>query len=587
MASTSCRSAPSASRTWCCRRSPRRSAWSTRARTRSTGSADHIGTKCILLVLDNFEQVNDAAPQIAELLVRAARISILVTSRSPLRVYGEQEYPVPPLGVPDPKHLPDLEKLSTYESVALFVERAMAVRPDFAVTSANAPAVAEICVRLDGLPLAIELAAARVRVLSPQAIMERLGDRLKLLSGGSRDLPERQQTLRGAIAWSHDLLDADDQRVFARFSVFAGGATLDAVERVVFDPGEASDALDADGLARRQEPGPAGERAGRRAALPDAEHHPRVRDREAGRARRGRGAGEPARRPGWSPWSRRAPQRSSGPTRRRSWTDTSASTTTSAPRWHGPSAHEHAEMAMRILAACWRFWQMRGYLAEAREHAERVLAMPGTPRPPRPASRRPGGRRRDRLLAGRPGCRAPGWYEEALEIARASGDESRIANAIYNLGFTFTSSTRTRSRRRTWRRSRSTSTAAWATRRGSAGRCGASPTPTTSSRTSRAASRRPRRRWRSSVALGDRFMIGWCLYMLGVYNLTHRPIRHAGCARRGAAALHRDRGQVELRPHLRRLRGALLHRGGRASGPSGSAAMPPPPRPARGPAWPR
>ena len=226
--------------------------------------AEHIGAKCILLVLDNFEQVNDAAPQVAELLVRAAQISVLVTSRSPLRVYGEREYPVPPLGVPDPRHLPDLEKLSTYESVALFVERAMAVRPDFAVSSANAPAVAEICVRLDGLPLAIELAAARVRVLSPQAIMERLGDRLRLLSGGSRDLPERQQTLRGAIAWSHDLLEANDQRVFARFSVFAGGATLDAVERVVFDAGDPSDALDAmaslaDKSLVRQESEPDGE----------------------------------------------------------------------------------------------------------------------------------------------------------------------------------------------------------------------------------------------------------------------------------------------------------------------------------------
>ncbi|HEY8922204.1 MAG TPA: adenylate/guanylate cyclase domain-containing protein, partial [Candidatus Limnocylindria bacterium] len=202
---------------------------------------EHIGAKCFLLVLDNFEQVNDAAPQIAELLVRAPKISVLVTSRSPLRVSGEREYPVPPLGVPDPRHLPDLEQFSTYESVALFVERAMAVRPDFAVTSANAPAVAEICVRLDGLPLAIELAAARVRVLTPQAIMDRLGDRLKLLSGGSRDLPERQQTLRGAIAWSHDLLDEADQRVFARFAVFAGGATLDAVERVVFDADDSAD----------------------------------------------------------------------------------------------------------------------------------------------------------------------------------------------------------------------------------------------------------------------------------------------------------------------------------------------------------
>src|SRR5438552_2596774 len=183
--------------------------------------SEWIGSKCLLLVLDNFEQVIDAAPQVAELLARAPKVSALVTSRSPLRVYGEREYPVPPLGVPDPKHLPDLERFSTFESVALFVERAMAVRPDFAVTGTNAPAIAEICVRLDGLPLAIELAAARVRVLSPPAIMDRLGDRMALLSGGMRDLPERQQTLRGAIAWSHDLLDEADRRLFARLAVFA------------------------------------------------------------------------------------------------------------------------------------------------------------------------------------------------------------------------------------------------------------------------------------------------------------------------------------------------------------------------------
>jgi predicted ATPase/class 3 adenylate cyclase len=226
--------------------------------------AEHIGDRCFLLVLDNFEQVSEAAPGIAELLIRAPRISALVTSRSPLRVYGEREYPVPPLGVPDPGHLPDLEQFSAFESVALFVERAMAVRPDFAISSANAPAVAEICVRLDGLPLAIELAAARVRVLSPQAIMDRLGDRLALLSSGSRDLPERQQTLRGAIAWSHDLLDEDDRRVFARMAVFAGGATLDAIGAVVFDPGERADALDAtaslvDKSLVRQETQPDGE----------------------------------------------------------------------------------------------------------------------------------------------------------------------------------------------------------------------------------------------------------------------------------------------------------------------------------------
>ena len=208
---------------------------------------EQIGEKCVLLVLDNFEQVIDAAAQVNELLARAPKISVLITSRSPLRVYGEREYPVPPLGVPDPKHLPSLAGLSQFESVALFIERAMAVRPDFTVNSGNAPAVAEICARLDGLPLAIELAAARIRLLSPQAIMDRLGDRMGLLSSGARDLPERQQTLRGAIAWSHDLLDEVDRRVFARISVFAGGATLDAAQMVLFDAGEPGDALDAIG----------------------------------------------------------------------------------------------------------------------------------------------------------------------------------------------------------------------------------------------------------------------------------------------------------------------------------------------------
>ena len=134
-------------------------------------------------VLDNFEQIEAAAAHVGNLLALAPKVAILATSRSPLRVYGEREYPVPPLGLPDPSHLPDLEQFTQFESVALFVERAVAVKPDFAVDNANAPAVAEICVRLDGLPLAIELAAARIRVLTPQAILDRLGDQLALPVG--------------------------------------------------------------------------------------------------------------------------------------------------------------------------------------------------------------------------------------------------------------------------------------------------------------------------------------------------------------------------------------------------------------------
>ncbi|MFN8524228.1 MAG: tetratricopeptide repeat protein [Chloroflexota bacterium] len=191
-----------------------------------------IGDRRVLLVLDNFEQVLDAAPLLGRLLASCPSLKLLVTSRSLLRVYGEHDYPVPPLRLPDLDSLPSVEWLSQYEAVRLFIERAQAVRPDFAITNENAPAVAEICVRLDGLPLAIELAAARVRLLSPDAILARLGRSLPLLTGGARDLPARQQTLRGAIAWGYDLLEPAEQQLFRRLSVFAGSFGLDTAERV-------------------------------------------------------------------------------------------------------------------------------------------------------------------------------------------------------------------------------------------------------------------------------------------------------------------------------------------------------------------
>ena len=155
-----------------------------------------------------------------------------MTSRTPLHLSGEHEFPVPPLVLPDPAHLPELASMSQYEAVALFVERARAVKADFAVTNANAPAVAEICVRLDGLPLAIELAAARAKLLSPQALLARLEQRFDLLTGGPRDMPARQQTLRATIDWSYGLLGPDEQTLFARLAVFVGGCTLEAAEAV-------------------------------------------------------------------------------------------------------------------------------------------------------------------------------------------------------------------------------------------------------------------------------------------------------------------------------------------------------------------
>jgi predicted ATPase/class 3 adenylate cyclase len=203
----------------------------------------YLREKELLLILDNFEQVLEAASFVGELLGACSRLKVLATSRTPLRLYGEREYPVPPLALPDPRVLPPLEVLTQYEAVRLFVERARAVKPDFSVTNESAPAVAEICARLDGLPLAIELAAARTRILPPQKMLERLSNRLMLLKGGARDLPARQQTLRGTIDWSYQLLNEEEKTLFGRLSVFYGGRTLEAIEEVC-DPEGDLDALE-------------------------------------------------------------------------------------------------------------------------------------------------------------------------------------------------------------------------------------------------------------------------------------------------------------------------------------------------------
>jgi predicted ATPase/class 3 adenylate cyclase len=191
-----------------------------------------LAQRRLLLVLDNFEHLVEGAPALSDVLRAAPAVKMLATSRIPLKLSGERELQVPPLRVPDPAHLPEIERLTQYDAVALFVVRAQAVRADFAVTDANAPAIAEICVRLDGLPLAIELAAARSKLLSPQALLARLEQRFELLTGGPRDLPTRQQTLRATIDWSYDLLGAEDRELFAGLAVFVGGCTLEAAEAV-------------------------------------------------------------------------------------------------------------------------------------------------------------------------------------------------------------------------------------------------------------------------------------------------------------------------------------------------------------------
>jgi predicted ATPase/transcriptional regulator with XRE-family HTH domain len=202
------------------------------ARSPEAGVTDALRSQHLLLVLDNFEHLPDAAPFVTHLLVRCPRLIVLVTSRTPLRLDGERELPVPPLEVPDPERLADSDELAGVAAVQLFVERAREVDPTFTLTPTNSAAVAAICLRLDGLPLAIELAAARSRLLPPAALLPRLARRLPLLTGGRRDAPARHQTMRSAIAWSHDLLSPEEQSLFRCLAIFAGGCTLEAAEIV-------------------------------------------------------------------------------------------------------------------------------------------------------------------------------------------------------------------------------------------------------------------------------------------------------------------------------------------------------------------
>jgi predicted ATPase/DNA-binding CsgD family transcriptional regulator len=189
---------------------------------------DFLRDKQTLILLDNFEQIISVAPLLTELLEACARLRILVTSREALRLRGEHEFPLAPLALPGQ---PSFENLLQYPGIALFVERAQAIQPDFQLTPEDANAVTEICAYLDGLPLAIELAAARIKLLPPQAMLVHLRDApLQLLTSGARDLPARQQTLRGTIQWSYDLLNVDEQRVFRWLSVFVGGCTFEVAK---------------------------------------------------------------------------------------------------------------------------------------------------------------------------------------------------------------------------------------------------------------------------------------------------------------------------------------------------------------------
>ena len=338
---------------------------------------EFLSNKELLLVLDNFEQVVDAAPLVGRLLSTCPGLEMLATSRVLLRVYGEHEYAVRPLQLPDPKDLPPIETLRQYEAIRLFTERAHAARADFALTNENAPAVAEICARLDGLPLAIELAAARTKLLSPQAICSRLGDPLSFLTGGARDLPARQRTLRGAIAWSHDLLDRGEQVLFAGLSVFSGGCALEAAETIFGAEGDSFvDVLEGlssllDKSLLRHEEGERGEP--RFVMLETIREYARERLEVSGDAEEVRrlhaeyflalaeqGASEL-----WGPdeatWLGRLEIEHDNMRAALSWTLRS----------------EEPELGVRLAGALWRFWDVRGYYGEGRRWLEEALARDG------------------------------------------------------------------------------------------------------------------------------------------------------------------------------------------------------------------
>jgi len=389
---------------------------------------EDLRDRSMLLVLDNFEQVTDAAAMVSELLTSSAKLHVLVTSRAVLHLQGEREFAVPPLRIPDPATLPTLEALSSYEAVTLFVERAMSLRPDFAVTNESVAAVAEIVARLDGLPLAIELAAARTRILSPQAILGRLGSRLAFLGGGARDLPARQQTLRGAIDWSYELLDAPQQGLLRRLAVFAGGGSLEAIEAICTPQNLGIDALD--GLTTLVEQSLV-RQADSQSGQTRFEMLETIREFAAEQLQSSGEAAALARRHALY-FTQRAEAVEPDLTRGPEGSDRlgeDPDNFRAALQW----AIDSREVAVgfRLGFALWRFWQQRAHLREGRAWFDRLLALPG-------AEART--RARAKGLTGAAGiaywqndyASAGPWYDEAESIFRELGDKPGLADALFN-----------------------------------------------------------------------------------------------------------------------------------------------------------
>jgi len=397
------------------------------------GVRAYLRDRELLLVLDNFEQAMASAPLVGELLAESPKLKVIVTSRERLHLSGEQEYAVPPLDLPDPDNLPPLAALSQYESVALFIDRAVAAKADFRVTNDNAPAVAEICSRLDGLPLAIELAAARVRLLSPQAILERLDRRLGLLTGGARNLPDRQRTLQGAIDWSFELLQPTEQRLLERLSAFAGGWTLEAADEVCAPAELGIDVLDGlESLADKSLISPTQVEGGEsRFAMLQV-----MREFAANRLdARGDGDGVRRRHALWVAELTEAADPELIGTDIRSWQlrlQREEENIRTALRW--ALDHGEAEIGLRIAGSLWQFWHYWAHVREGRDWLEALLAMPAANDVQEPRARGLSGLAAIVYWQG-DAARSEALYREALAILDRVGDDVRRGEVLHNVAW--------------------------------------------------------------------------------------------------------------------------------------------------------
>ncbi len=409
--------------------------------TAREGLRAYLKDRRMLLALDNFEQVVAAAELVVDLLQTCPGLRVLVTSRAALRVGGEQEFPVPPLALPEGTDPSDHRALAGVAAVRLFVERAGQVKPDFALSGENAAAVVAVVARLDGLPLAIELAAARVKVFAPDALLARLEKRLSLLVGGARNVPARLRTMRDAIAWSYDLLDPGEQTLFRRLAVFAGGWTLEAAEIVCDRDGDPRlDLLDGltslvDKSMVRQEAGVDGEP--RFAMLETIREYALERLEESGEAPFAHGAHTLY----YVDLAERAEQESDG-VGQEAWLsrlEQDADNLRAALQW--TCEQQEWEVGLRLAGSLAWFWEARGYLGEGRRWLERLLALwhddDEAPDTLHAALAKAYGAAGGLALQQGDYDQARAALERGVALAHVSGDTRAIASGLNRLGNTF------------------------------------------------------------------------------------------------------------------------------------------------------